>query len=181
MKTAGWHDIAKAIGYLPDDTELCNVLYSSVLFGLAVVQQPKTVVEIGTQLGFSSRVWLAATEEIQGEVHSIDVDPDCAKLELGPRWHFHLGKSQEIESIDCDLLYVDGDHSYEAVCSDMARHGVKVRNGGLVVLDDYYASWPGKMRWVDERAFVLDPIIIGPTAVFKMTPQKRLACGLEYP
>ncbi len=178
--TAGWFDIGKVLmgtEPLPMDINTGNILYCSVLYALAVAEQPKVVVDIGTQLGLSARMWLAASPE--ATVHSIDTDLACGELKgkLSPehaeRWHFHHGRSQDIDPIACDLLYVDGDHSYEVVCSDMARFGSKVRDGGLVVLDDYHHTWPGKMRWVDERWDELDPIIIGPTAVVRVTAYKR--------
>lgn len=147
-------------------------MYCGVLLGLASSLRPKTIVEIGTQFGLSTRMFLEAVGP-QGVVHSIDVNPKCAELLLGPNWCFHLGRSQDVQPLSCDLLYVDGDHSYEAVCSDMARHGPLVRDGGLVVLDDYHPSWPGKMRWIDERWGQLKPIIIGPTAVVQVTPVAR--------
>jgi len=183
--SVGWDYIAHTVfEKLPPkhhDVELMG--YAGVLFGLAAKLAPKTIVEIGCQYGISTRMWLAVAERTQGQVHSFDIDPECAKLDLGDasRWTFHLGRSQEIAPIACDLLYVDGDHSYEAVCADMMRHGPMVRNGGLVILDDYHRSWPGKIRWIDERFDVLEPIAIGPTAVFRMTPAKRSACSKVFP
>lgn len=191
-RTAGWHDIAAAYERLvPESRKHTEVFgYFGVLFGLAAVAQPKVVVEIGTQFGLSTRAWLAATERTNGVVHSIDVDAECGQGELledvkkagwTDRWTFHHGKSQEIEPIACDLLYVDGDHAYEPVCSDMERHGVQVRDGGLVVLDDYYLLWPGKMRWVNERWAALEPIIVGPMAIIRVTPAKRAIFSKVFP
>ncbi len=122
-------------------------------------------------------------------VHSIDVDPEAgaktssvvAAMGYADRWIFTLGRSQDVQPIECDLLYVDGDHSYAAVCSDMARHGTKVRDGGLVVLDDYHWTWPGKVRWVNERWKELDPFVIGPVAVIRVTPEKRKVFKKVYP
>lgn len=185
--TVGWHMVEGVVGeHLPERFADGNMIYSGVLFGLAAVAQPRVIVEIGTQYGISTRMWLAATAPTGGVVHSIDVDAQCGEGETRgdidaagwlSRWHFHHGRSQDIEPIESDLLYVDGDHSYEAVRSDMARHGRLVRDGGLVVLDDYYVGWPGKMQWVNERWDVLQPIIIGPTAVVRVTPAKRAVFG----
>ena len=178
-RTAGWNEVEAAIRTaIPPETLKGNLLYAGALYGLAVVEQPKIVVEIGAQFGVSARVWLAAGAEL---VHSYDIDPKCAEMLLGPRWCFHLGRSQDITPVACDLLYVDGDHSYEAVCSDMARHGPPVRDGGLVILDDYHRGWPGKTRWIDERWAELDPIIIGPTAVVRVTSAKRELFGKVFP
>lgn len=165
-------------------------LYCGILAALTTPLLPKTIVEIGTQRGMSTRIFLAATSLSDGLVHSTDVDPECSqgqiledlkRLGFLDRWHFRCGRSQDLEPIASDILYVDGDHSYEAVCSDMERYGVLVRDGGLVILDDYNYQQPGKMRWVDERWDVLDPLIVGPFVVIRVTPEKREAFGPVLP
>lgn len=178
--TVGWHYAAEVYEkHIPKERQTTEMAqYSGVLFGLAAVARPRVIVEIGAQHGISTRMWLAATEKNRGVVHSIDIDDvaagaDFDDIKATERWFFHHGRSQDIHPMESDLLYVDGDHSYEAVCSDMARHGVAVRDGGLVVLDDYFFCWPGKMRWLDERRDILDPIIVGPTAIVRVTPAKR--------
>ena len=40
-----------------------------------------------------------------------------------------------------DLLLIDGDHSYAGLRADVARHVPCVREGGYVVLHDYYGWW----------------------------------------
>lgn len=43
-----------------------------------------------------------------------------------------------------DLIYIDGDHSYEGVCKDLAIAVKKVRKGGFIMLDDYHRrGWWG--------------------------------------
>lgn len=203
----GHNDVANAFcTTFPEASDGVLFAYFSTLYGIAAAADPEIIVEIGCQYGISTSAFLAATPKFDRQrlanniwkslpnepervLHSIDVDPEAGKATAGrvaalgcsDRWVFHLGRSQDIEPIECDLLYIDGDHGYPAVCSDLARHGVKVRDGGLVVLDDYHWSWPGKVRWVDERWDLIDPIIIGPTAVFRMTPAKRAACSMRFP
>lgn len=177
----GWDDITQTFSESGNPQHMEAAMYCGVLYGLAAQLKPKVIVEIGCQFGLSTRMFLATG----AVVHSYDIDPKCAELLLGPQWCFHLGRSQDITPIACDLLYVDGDHSYEAVCSDMARHTPLVRDGGLVILDDYHPSWPGKMKWIDERAEVtvsgLGAMIIGPTAVIRMTPEVRYLCTWKAP
>lgn len=164
-----------------------QAMYCGLLAAITLPRHPQVVVEIGTQYGMSTRVFLAVTGLCGGGVvHSTDIDPECGRgrtladlTELGyaDRWHFRCGRSQDLEPLPSDLLYVDGDHSYEAVCSDMERYGKLVRDGGLVILDDYNHQWPGKMRWVDERWDVLEPTIVGPFAIVHVTPERRAAFG----
>lgn len=47
-----------------------------------------------------------------------------------------------------DLLCIDGDHSYEAVLSDLIKWWPKVKIGGTVILDDY--NWEGVNSAVDQ-------------------------------
>ena len=49
-----------------------------------------------------------------------------------------------------DFIYIDGDHSYEAVSSDINLYYNKVRKGGIFGGDDYKEEYPGSMKAVDE-------------------------------
>lgn len=159
-------------------------LYTGIMFALAHPISPKVVVEIGVQTGISTRALLAATVHTGGHVYSCDPDPAVLpqmkplikQLGCEDRWHFEEKRSQDVEPRACDFLYVDGCHDYDTVESDMARHGVMVRDGGIVALDDYY-HWfaDGKQSWIDERWDILDPLLIGPICVVRVTPAKRAA------
>jgi len=63
-----------------------------------------------------------------------------------------------------DWVYIDGDHSYEAVRSDLDLYSRKVRPGGFVAADDYAAGglFGGAVkRAVDEAvaARALEPVV----------------------
>jgi methyltransferase family protein len=54
---------------------------------------------------------------------------------------------------ELDVVYIDGDHSYEAVRADLEAYAPKVRPGGLLAGDDYGVEgwWQGGVtRAVDE-------------------------------
>ena len=152
-----------------------------LLFGMALSANAQSIVEIGVQNGLSTRMLCLAAQQNGGYLVSCDTDPKCGegelkedllRLDLLPYWTFHAMPSQEMPVIEnSDFLYVDGDHGYEAVCADMARHGKAVRDGGLVVLDDY--GFPGKKQWLDERWDTLAPILVGPHVLITVTPEKR--------
>lgn len=180
----GMNQIALNVGLaMPIQVDAC--IYAGILYGLAMSMRSGAVfVEIGTQKGVSTRMFLAATTLLMGRVHSVEVDGACeapirAALQtwrapwVSDRWHFHSGRSQDVTPILSDFLFVDGDHSYEAVCSDLTRWGTVVRDGGLIVLDDCCDRFPGKRRWVEEREETLGVIRIGPFAIFRATSATR--------
>lgn len=141
--------------------------------------KPK-LVEIGTQVGHSTRALLAVAAMMDAHVYSFEIDAKCGegKLKawveargLTDRWTFTAGRSQDATPVeDADFLLVDGDHSYDAVCADMILHATKVRPGGVIVLDDYHVMFPGKNRWVQERWRELQPLTIGPWAILIKQP-----------
>lgn len=47
-----------------------------------------------------------------------------------------------------DLVYIDGDHTYEGVVKDLAAWYPKVKKGGVICGDDI--GWPGVKQAVDE-------------------------------
>ncbi|CAE7374233.1 unnamed protein product [Symbiodinium natans] len=53
-----------------------------------------------------------------------------------------------------DIVYVDGDHSYEGVASDLNAWWPILRDGGAMVGHDYTITWPGVVRAVNEFADV---------------------------
>jgi predicted O-methyltransferase YrrM len=50
-----------------------------------------------------------------------------------------------------DFVYIDADHSYEAVKMNIKEWGPKIKDGGLIGGHDYsHKFWPGVVRAVDE-------------------------------
>jgi len=46
-----------------------------------------------------------------------------------------------------DLLFIDGDHSYEGMLGDFAAYGPLVRPGGIIAIHDIYYLEPVKRAW----------------------------------
>lgn len=54
------------------------------------------------------------------------------------------------EDNSLDFVCIDADHSYKFVKEDILAWLPKVKSGGVLGGDDYYASWPGVTKAVDE-------------------------------
>ena len=54
----------------------------------------------------------------------------------------------EFDDGSCDLVYIDGDHTYDSVVKDLAAWYPKVKKGGIICGDDI--NWPGVKKAVDE-------------------------------
>lgn len=51
---------------------------------------------------------------------------------------------------ECSLLFIDGNHSYEAVKADLQAYLPKVRHAGIIALHDCDNTEPGVVKAVDE-------------------------------
>ena len=77
---------------------------------------------------------------------------------------FLKAKSEDVaktfENKSLDLVFVDGDHSYEAVKRDIEMWLPKIRKGGLLIGHDYCDKWLGVRKAVDEmlKKITLVPI-----------------------
>lgn len=50
-----------------------------------------------------------------------------------------------------DLMYIDGDHSYNGLMTDIENYHKRLRPGGTLILDDYgHRAWPDIARCVDD-------------------------------
>lgn len=104
--------------------------------------------EIGVKLGRS--LWVASqaagpTVEIWG----IDI-LDNPKI---PNTNFIKGDSTEVKwDKPVDVLFIDGNHDYMYVRSDIERFAPFVKKGRVILFHDYDDSSPGVIQAVDEFA-----------------------------
>ena len=115
------------------------------------VRRAEVIVEIGTHRGGSLRVW---RREYDPQV-LIGIDPSTPETGAGwttPETAEEIGaimirmESQRGEAVHqlaqildgrkVDLLYIDGDHTYDAVVWDWQQYSPFVSPDGVVVLDD---------------------------------------------
>lgn len=129
--------------------------------------QNSVVVEIGSYLGSSSVMIAEALESNDGHLYCVDTWKNDAMSE-GERdtWSVfqehirpwkHRISTKRSRSKDAaaafhapiDMLFIDGDHSYEGCRRDLEAWGSYVKHGGIVIFHDY-PNAPGVMRAVAE-------------------------------
>lgn len=114
--------------------------------------------EIGMRGGTSTLAFLLGVMENGGHVHSMDI-ASCnearqmfANLGLSDRHTFTQGDSSKTDfppGVTFDILFIDGDHRYEAVKADYLRHSNRVKDGGIILFHDTQ-SCPGVGIFVKE-------------------------------
>lgn len=144
------------------------------------------IVEIGSWMG-KSTAWLAAGSAARGRetVHAIDTfegspeHQDTTVLrEEGTTYHRFTDNLERVGLFDrvtpivatslkaaagwdgspVRLLFIDGDHSYEAVKADLEAWLPFVVPGGYVVFDDVIDAFPGVQRLVAEATADAGPL-----------------------
>ena len=112
----------------------------------------RRIAEIGSARGGNLLLFSIAAES-ESQLISIDLDDDPAKeavyrrlIEPSHRLTFIAGDSHDPKTVDrfreslggdmLDLLFIDGDHSYEGVKADFDRYSPFVRGGGIIGIHD---------------------------------------------
>lgn len=127
---------------------------------------PCVVGEIGMRGGVSTAAWLIACRDYGGKVYSMDIERNETALasleEFGlTGLTFIHGDSKEAEFPEpLDILFIDGDHTYEGVSIDRKRHGAMVKPGGVILYHDT-VSEPAVGLYVRERGIADIPIGMG--------------------
>ncbi|NNF35863.1 MAG: class I SAM-dependent methyltransferase [Saprospiraceae bacterium] len=126
-----------------------------ILFNLAIHQQARTILELGTSLGLGTSYLASASSSAQA--HTIEGDPASAYMAqrnfdlLGMKnIKLHEGSFdvilpellKKIKSVD--LVYIDGDHTYEGTIKYFNILKDHMSSDGVMVLDDIY--WSGEME-----------------------------------
>jgi SAM-dependent methyltransferase len=118
----------------------CRVL-STRMHMLDQLGKGGVLCELGTQRGLFAKEILARTAP--RELHLVDITFSLCDAELlkNPVIHPHemMTTSYLATAPDAhfDMVYVDADHSYEAVRADAAAAASKVKPGGLLAFNDF--------------------------------------------
>lgn len=117
---------------------------------LAAERRPVRICEIGTWFGSTSLFLAGLSPSVKSYV-GVDLEPRNYRLvsALAPRGvttSFVRGSSQDpatrkrvlaaLGDEELDLLFIDGDHSYDGVRADLMDYRNLVRPGGLIALHD---------------------------------------------
>lgn len=72
---------------------------------------------------------------------------------------FSLEAVDLFKNNELDFIFIDADHTYEAVKQDLELWYKKIRSGGIIGGDDYATIWPGVRQAVDEFFISLGLIV----------------------
>jgi predicted O-methyltransferase YrrM len=118
------------------------------------------VLEIGTFHGLSLSYIVETCILNNTNIYCLDIKKQSELMENLKKWrnpdnvHLKFADSRQAhvdyEDQFFDLIFIDGDHSYETVKSDIANFWPKLKNNGVMCGHDYNSVWPGVMRAVDE-------------------------------
>lgn len=136
--------------------------FAGLLVGLTMAMKAKLVFEIGTGGLWSTQCFLHALEKTDGRIISCDIVKRFKDFSH-PKFHFINAPSYDIVKIwtqELDILFLDGDHQYEAVKQDYALFFPFVRKSGLIIFHDTnhpFFPGPGKAaREIEGRKLVFE-------------------------
>lgn len=113
------------------------------------VSRNGTVVEIGCECGRASSLIIQMAKECGFYWYHIDPYIKHPKYEidwLGTMWSIdvcfgfvNMTSKEAINEVPAiiDLLFIDGDHSYDAVLSDLTLYCPRLRTGGVLTMHDF--------------------------------------------
>lgn len=122
----------------------------------------QNIIELGTSLGITtSYLAIGAQTHLNAKLHSIEGCHDVhgianevfKQLHLGSAIHSHLGDFNTVlpklleEIQDLDLLFVDGNHTYEATLNYFNQCLLKAHNSSVFIFDDIYWSKGMTRAW----------------------------------
>ena len=72
---------------------------------------------------------------------------DFSKVNLVKGYSSDPAVLEKFSNTKLDLVYVDGDHSYQGSLSDINHFSDKINQGGFLVIDDASCNIPGTVFW----------------------------------
>lgn len=104
--------------------------------------------EVGVQYGRSLNF---VRQNTKAQVYGIDIDDSNYKGVDGAEF-IHAGSNEAVKNWNkpIDVLFIDGDHTYEGVKDDWENFSPFVKKGGWVVFHDCDETSPGVVKLFDE-------------------------------
>jgi len=118
----------------------CDVLYNTARHYKSGM--PIDILEIGVRRGSSTKAFLRGIKDRLGEAHLYSIDKgDRSRIvrskDYNQYWTFILGDSTMVKwDKKIDVLFIDGDHSYEGVKKDFLKYEPYVKSNGLIFMHD---------------------------------------------
>ena len=123
--------------------------FKELLYALVVVNKFTKVLETGTDVGDSTRIFSTALQATQGQLVTIDINATVvngwAKDWPIKNVQFVTGDSRQLKlTQEIDLLFLDahlpGTNGYDQIKAELTTLGGWVRAGGKIVIDDVFHS-----------------------------------------
>lgn len=134
----------EAVSQTNDEFEDVKIfMYDTVL-----ALKAKVVLETGTSLGNSTRIWAAALQQTGGSIWTMEVDAPATIFEETNIYPLHGDSLLLPWERSIDILFLDSDHRYAHVVKELTRFAPFVRPGGKIMLHDYLheGTQPGSGR-----------------------------------
>lgn len=148
--------------------------------------QSMTIIEIGSFAGDSTAIfckwfksvvaidpWISGIGDITDKVDMDEVydifQKNCRSF---PNLHiirdYSYNALKFFENKLCDLVYVDGGHTYAEAYKDIFDWTRKIKNGGFIAGHDYWHKFPGVVKAVNELVGKPDKIFLDSSWIKKV-------------
>jgi predicted O-methyltransferase YrrM len=133
------------IDTIPQTTQDFAV-FKELLYHLIIANKYVKVLETGTDVGDSTRIFSTALQATQGQLVTVDQKPPVnnwpstwpiKNIQFVQADSRQLKVNQELDLIFLDA-HQDGTDAYQHVSTELKQLGVWVKIGGKIVLDDWY-------------------------------------------
>ena len=193
----GQVEVDGIVGYLgQEDVYLLYKFAHSLPYG-------GTIIEVGSHQGLSAYVMTSALLDSgnhTAKIYCVDIweggvlDKFMRNMELKrvsqnivPIQNTSEKASLTFADNGSDLIFIDGDHSYEGCRSDLYAWYPKLKPGGIMIGHDYVHSWPGVIQAADQ--FVADRKLehgcqapcLGTSIFMFFKPMETKMYGVEKP
>ena len=105
------------------------------------ISKDQDVVELGVRCGFSSVCFLKGCKTLTS--YDIDFTEEAQTLKWEcPKWKFNKESSLEVEIPNCDILFIDTDHTYSQLLAELTKHHSKSKKH--IIMHDTYLDGMSK-------------------------------------